>query len=91
MYIGKHQVAQRVVHHAVTLQRRRSFECIADDGAGEMSAAVARTFMTDVLVRFIDDIEPLGRQCCLESFAYQGDTLTGHGRTLRKGFTRTSA
>lgn len=91
MYVGKHQVAECVVDHAVTLQRRRSFECGADDDAGEMSAAVARAFMSDVLVRFVDDIEPLGRQCSFETFAYQGDALAGHGRTFRKGFTLTFA
>lgn len=91
MYIGKHQVAQRVVHHAVTLQRRGSFKCSTDDSAREMSAPVARAFMPDVLVRFINHIKLLGRECSFESFAYQCDALARHGSTLRNGFTRTSA
>ena len=91
MYVGKHQVAQRVVDHAVTLQGRRSFECSTDDSAGKMPTTVARTFVPNVLVRFINDIKLLGRERGLESFAYQCDALARHGRTLRNGFTRTSA
>lgn len=90
MYVGKHQIAQRVIDHAMTLQWRGPFECIGNDGAGEMPATIARAFVPDVFVRFIDNIKLLGRECSFEPLAYQCDALAGHGSTLRNGFTRTS-
>ena len=85
-----HQVGERGIDHAVTLDGRAALECLADDVHAEVTLTLSR--MTDVLLTVVDYIYLQWREGGLQALA----NLLLHrfvhaGNALRKGLISTLA
>ena len=89
--IGRHEIADGLVNETMALQRAQARETVRSDADMKVTAAVFRTFVTDVLVAFVDDLERGRLQCSFDTSPDFCDSGLVHGRTSLNGFTVTLA
>ena len=90
MDLGLHQISKCRVHSAMADERRLPLEYCADQVYAKVTAAVARTVVSDVAIAFILDDQLHRRECREQTRADLPDAIA-QGSTLRNGRTSTRA
>ena len=92
VYIGVHHVADGIEHQAMPLDRALAFKGVGHDVQEVMTAAAGCTRVARMFRGFVDDLEFLRCQCCLQSGSEFCETgVACHGSTRRNGVTGTLA
>src|SRR5690606_2791894 len=89
--IGEHELAERLVYHAMALERALALDAARDDRHGEVTLAFAGARVPGVQVAVVPHVQGFGLERRHEALADQLHTFRRHGSVFSTGLISTSA
>jgi len=78
VYVGLHQIIQRLENHAMSVKRPGIVESTGHDSYRVMPLAALRAHMTRVQMTVIHDLETLRRKCGLQQGTNTSNAVSAH-------------